>query len=107
LNNPLFDPWKKHKYSRTKSSTYLKDGRDFSITYGSGSCYGNLVIDTLKLAGLTVTNQTFGAATGIAEVFGYFPIDGILGLGWPAISEDNVTPPFQNLMPQLDAGKKD
>jgi len=104
LSNPLFDPWKKNKYDRSKSSTYYKDGRDFEIYYGSGSCYGNLVVDTLNLAGLTVLNQTFGAATGIAEVFGYFPIDGILGLGWPAISEDNVVPPFQNLMPQLDAG---
>jgi hypothetical protein len=69
-------------------------------------CYGTLVSDTLKLAGLTINNQTFGAATKIDEVFGYFPIDGILGLGWPAISKENVTPPFQNLMPQLDAGKK-
>jgi hypothetical protein len=104
LSNPLFAPWKKNKYNRTKSSTYAKDGRDFQITYGSGSCYGNLVIDTLHMGGLTVEKQTFGAATGIAQVFGYFPIDGILGLGWPALSEDDVTPPFQNLMPQLDKG---
>jgi hypothetical protein len=104
LSNPLFSPWKKHKYNRDKSSTYYKDGRDFEIYYGSGSCYGNLVVDTLQLAGLTVLNQTFGAATGIADVFGYFPIDGILGLGWPQISEDQVVPPFQNLLPQLDAG---
>jgi len=104
LDNPLFGPaWKKQKYARTKSSTYLPDGRDFEIYYGSGSCYGNLVVDTLKLAGFTVLNQTFGAATGIAQVFGYFPIDGILGLGWPAIAEDNVIPPIQNMKDQLDA----
>jgi len=104
LDNPLFGPvWNKQKYDRTKSSTYKKDGRTFEIYYGSGSCYGDLVIDTLDFAGLEVVGQTFGAAEGIAEVFGYFPIDGILGLGWPAISEDDVTPPFQNLIPQLDA----
>jgi len=104
LENPLFGPlWKKEKYDRTKSSTYYKDGRDFEIYYGSGSCYGNLVIDTLQLAGFTVINQTFGAASGIAEVFGYFPIDGILGLGWPALSEDNVPPPIQNMKDQLDS----
>jgi len=104
LDNPLFGPvWQKEKYARSKSSTYLPDGRDFEIYYGSGSCYGNLVIDTLKLAGFTVLNQTFGASTGIAEVFQYFPIDGILGLGWPALSEDDVTPPIQNMKPQLDS----
>jgi len=104
LDNPLFGPlYHKHKYQRSKSSTYKKDGRDFEIYYGSGSCFGNLVIDVLDFAGLEVTAQTFGAATGIAEVFGYFPIDGILGLGWPALSVDDVVPPFQNLIPQLDS----
>lgn len=51
------------------------------------------MIDTLVMGGLTVKSQTFGAATGIAEVFGYFPVDGILGLGWPEISENDVVPP--------------
>jgi len=96
-------PWKKQKYYRKKSSTFKNDGTYFEIYYGSGSCYGYQVIDTLNLGGLTVKGQTFGAAAGIAEVFGYFPVDGILGLGWPAISENDVVPPFQNLMPQLDS----
>jgi len=105
LDNPLLgDPWKKNKYDRTKSSTYKPDGRRFEIYYGSGSCYGDLVIDRLVLAGLEVPDQTFGAAEGIAQVFGYFPMDGILGLGWPALAEDAVTPPFQKLIPQLDKG---
>lgn len=87
----MFEPtYKKHKYARSKSSTYSKDGRDFEIFYGSGSCFGkrlytfwckphlgNLVIDVVDFGGLEVKQQTFGAATGIAEVFGYFPMDGI------------------------------
>lgn len=44
----------------------------------------------------------FGLAEGIADVFGYQPVDGILGLGWPAIAEDNVVPPIQNILSQLD-----
>jgi len=104
ISNPLFGPvWNKEKYSHDASSSYVEDGREFEIYYGSGSCYGNLAIDTLKLAGFTVAKQTFGAATGIAEVFQYFPIDGILGLGWPALSEDDVVPPIQNMKPQLDS----
>lgn len=102
LENALFGPlWKKEKYHRSESTTYAPNGQDFEIYYGSGSCYGNLVVDTLQLAGFTVKDQTFGAATGIAEVFGYFPIDGILGLGWPALSEDDVIPPIQNMKDQL------
>jgi len=34
--------------------------------------------------------------------FGYQPIDGIMGLGWPALAVDNVVPPMQNLLSQLD-----
>jgi len=95
-------PWNKQKYDRTKSKTFKDDGTYFEIYYGSGSCYGYQVIDTLDFGGLEVKGQTFGAAEGIAPVFGYFPVDGILGLGWPGISENDVTPPFQNLIPQLD-----
>ncbi|KAI6214514.1 hypothetical protein M3Y94_00277300 [Aphelenchoides besseyi] len=104
LYNPLFGPvWKKQKYDRTASSTFKKDGRQFEIYYGSGSCYGDLVQDVVSFGGLTVTNQTLGAAEGIAQVFGYFPIDGIFGLGWPALAEDDVVPPFFNVQWQLDS----
>jgi hypothetical protein len=105
LSNPLFDPWQKHKYDRKKSSSFVDDGTYFEIYYGSGSCNGYLVKDTLQLAGFTVKDVTFGAAGEIAEVFGYFPVDGILGLGWPAIAVDDVVPPFQVLRPQLDQGR--
>ena len=55
-----------------------------------------------QFAGLTVQKQKFGLATTIADVFGHQPIDGIMGLGWPALAEDNVVPPMQNLLDQLD-----
>ncbi|KAI6218209.1 hypothetical protein M3Y99_01722200 [Aphelenchoides fujianensis] len=35
--------------------------------------------------------------------FAYYPYDGVLGLGWPSIAHDQVTPAFQNMIPQLDA----
>lgn len=103
LDNPFFPPYTKHKYHRDQSSTFKEDGTFFQIFYGSGSCSGDLEIDTLHWAGFEVPEVTFGAASTIAEVFGYFPMDGILGLGWPQIAEDSVVPPFQKLMPQLDA----
>jgi len=54
------------------------------------------------MAGLSYATQTFGLASSIADVFGYQPIDGILGLGWPALAVDKVTPPMQNFLPKLD-----
>jgi Tfp pilus assembly protein PilV len=92
----------KHQYNSSASSTYVDQGTFFEIEYGSGSCYGNLATDVVSVAGLSVKQQTFGLAEGIADVFGYQPTDGILGLAWPSIAEDNVTPVMQNLLPQLD-----
>jgi hypothetical protein len=94
--------YKKKRFDSTKSSTYKNDGEVFSIQYGSGSCTGTLGIDVLGLAGLKYSTQKFGLASSIAEVFGYQPIDGIMGLAWPQLAVDGVTPPMQNLLSQLD-----
>jgi hypothetical protein len=92
----------KHRFDSTKSSTFKNLGTPFSIQYGSGSCDGSLAVDVLAFAGLSYATQTFGLASSIADVFGYQPIDGIMGLGWPALAVDNVVPPIQNLLPSLD-----
>jgi hypothetical protein len=94
--------WTKRRFNRMASSSYVEDGRDFSITYGSGSCRGKLGVDTLGFASMMITGQMFGYSTTIADVFGYQPHDGIMGLGWPDLAVDQVVPPVQNLLPQLD-----
>uniref|UniRef100_A0A914ZDS7 Peptidase A1 domain-containing protein n=1 Tax=Panagrolaimus superbus TaxID=310955 RepID=A0A914ZDS7_9BILA len=92
----------KHQFDASKSSTFQANDQFFSIQYGSGSCSGNLGSDTLNFGGIQVQNQTFGLAETIADVFGYQPIDGIFGLGWPNLAVDHVIPPLQNALPQLD-----
>lgn len=92
----------KNQYDSSKSSTWVKDGQRFSIQYGSGSCSGYLGDDTCSFGGLTIKDQKFGVSQTIAEVFGYQPVDGILGLGWPSLAVDKVVPPMQNLLDQLD-----
>jgi len=92
---------KKHQFDSTKSSTYKAETTKFSIQYGSGSCNGHLAKDTFDFGGLEVTQQEFGLAETIAEVFGYQPVDGICGLGWPALAVDNVEPPINNLLTAL------
>ncbi|KAI6232688.1 CRE-ASP-1 protein [Aphelenchoides fujianensis] len=85
-DNPFLGPrWNKQKYDSSKSSTYKKNGTFFDIEYGTGEVSGELSSDTLIVAGLTIQDQTFGRGTDVEEPFGYFPLDGILGLGWPGL----------------------
>ncbi|KAI6226272.1 Peptidase A1 domain-containing protein [Aphelenchoides fujianensis] len=120
-DNPFLGPrWQKQKYDSSKSSTYKKNGTYFDIRYGTGEVTGELSSDTLivsahcssstfnrrcclQVAGLTVADQVFGRGTAVDDPFGYYPLDGVLGLGWPALAEEHVTPPFQDVIKQLDA----
>jgi hypothetical protein len=92
----------KNHYDTSASSTYVPNGQAFSIQYGTGSCSGTLVQDTVCVTGpacvinspLRVPNVTFGEANQMADFFAQTPIDGILGLGFQSLAEDNVVPVF-------------
>ncbi|KAI1997353.1 aspartic proteinase precursor [Ophidiomyces ophidiicola] len=89
------------KYDSSASSSYKKNGTEFSIRYGSGSLSGFVSQDTLKIGDLTIKDQLFAEATsepGLAFAFGRF--DGILGLGYDSISVNKITPPFYNMVNQ-------
>ncbi|GMT10369.1 hypothetical protein PFISCL1PPCAC_1666, partial [Pristionchus fissidentatus] len=89
---------KKHKFVSSKSSTWSKNGKSWTITYGTGSAKGFLGVDTVRFgsdsSALTVPKCTFGQATSIAPFFKNDVIDGILGLAYQALAVDNVKPPF-------------
>lgn len=88
-------------YDPSASSTYVANGESFSIAYGSGSLSGYLVQDTVTVDGLAVTDQVFAAATSEpGYTFVDSPFDGILGMGFLSISQDNVVPPFYNMYSQ-------
>ena len=46
-------------YDRVESHTYVEDGRDFEIEYGSGTMTGTVSKDTLTLGGITIPNVSF------------------------------------------------
>lgn len=93
--------WFHKTYKSGRSSTYRSNGTDLEIRYGSGSMQGFLSVDNLSVAGMNIKNQTFGEATvlpGITFIMAKF--DGILGMGFETISQDNVKTPFLNMVEQ-------
>ncbi|KAG0003575.1 1,3-beta-glucanosyltransferase [Entomortierella chlamydospora] len=77
---------KKHtRFNTSQSSTYKKDGRSWSISYGDGSsASGTLGSDIVSVGGISV-RQTIGLATKESSQFGSSPEDGLFGLGFASI----------------------
>merc|ERR1711970_1024285 len=98
---------KRHnKYDSTKSSSYVKNGTDFAIRYGSGSLSGFVSQDLVTVGTATSKDQLFAEALkepGMAFVMAKF--DGIMGMGWPKISVNGITPVFQSLFAQGELEK--
>ena len=94
----------KNKYDAKASDTFVEDGSEFNIQYGSGAVSGVFADDTVVLADdIAVVHQKFAtihdaAGMGIGYAFGYF--DGILGLGFDSISVGGVETVFHNAMDQ-------
>lgn len=96
------------KYDSSRSSTAVANGSAFEIQYGSGSMTGFVSQDTFSIGDLTVPKLLFAEATqepGMAFAFGKF--DGILGLAYPSIAVNHITPPFVQMVEQglLDEAK--
>lgn len=91
-----------HKRFRSDdSSSFVKNGTEFAIRYGTGSVEGFIGQDSMNLGGLKIEKQNFGQTTkepGLTFAMARF--DGIMGLGYDTISVQGVVPPFYNLISQ-------
>ncbi|OJT11687.1 Aspartic protease [Trametes pubescens] len=91
----------KKKYTAASSSTGVKKSGTFSIEYGDGSTVsGPIYTDTVAVAGITAKTQYFSPVTTLSSSFADDPIDGILGLAYPAISNLNESPFFNTAFSQ-------
>jgi cathepsin D len=94
------------KYDSQSSSSYVPDGQEFAIQYGSGSLSGFTSYDTVEVAGVWVKDQPFAEAVeepGVTFVAAKF--DGILGLGYPTIAVNHMLPPINNMIAQAELNK--
>ncbi|NXQ82682.1 CATE protein, partial [Nyctibius grandis] len=89
------------KFQPSQSSTYQAIGTPFSIQYGTGSLTGVIGSDQVVVEGLTVSNQQFAESVSEpGKAFLDAGFDGILGLAYPSLAVDGVTPVFDNMMAQ-------
>ncbi|XP_031240588.1 pepsin A-5 [Mastomys coucha] len=88
-----------HKtFNPLQSSTFLVSGRPVNVAYGSGEMSGFLAYDTVRIGDLTVVAQAFGLSLEEPGSFmEYAVFDGILGLGYPDLGFQGITPVFDNL----------
>ncbi|KAK6974365.1 acid protease [Favolaschia claudopus] len=85
----------KSKYKASSSSTSSKKSGTFTIEYGDGSTVsGPVYTDSVNVAGISVSGQYFSPVTTLSSSFSDDPIDGILGLAFPAISNLGKNPFF-------------
>ncbi|CAN8104254.1 unnamed protein product [Discula destructiva] len=75
----------------------LSLGTNTSIEYGSGSTQGANWIDDVTVAGLTSANQTLFAVTS-AVGFEELDAQGIIGMAFSTIAQDNGTTFFESLI---------
>jgi len=88
-------------YDHSKSSSFVQNGTVFKIQYGSGPVSGVFSADTVTIGDLKLSDYTFAevddtSGLGLGYRFGKF--DGILGLGWDAISVGHVPTPMSALV---------
>ncbi|PIO77631.1 eukaryotic aspartyl protease [Teladorsagia circumcincta] len=72
---------------------------DSTCSEGQSSTCGTYC-EQLFNSTLCADNQIFGQVTQMAEAFDKQPEDGMIGLGWPALAYQAITPPMFNLLNQ-------
>lgn len=99
--SPLYTACFTHnRYDASKSRTHIENGTGFSIQYASGNVRGFLSEDVVVVGGIPVV-QVFAEATALPAIpFIFAKFDGVLGMGYPNVAIDGITPVFDRIMSQ-------
>ncbi|XP_068143641.1 lysosomal aspartic protease-like [Drosophila tropicalis] len=90
-----------NKYNSSASSTYVANGQNVSIQYGTGSMAGYLSTDTVRVDNIPIESQSFlEAISEPGTTFVNAPFAGIWGLAFKSIAQGGVTPPLDNMISQ-------
>lgn len=83
--------WTHKTFDKSKSSSYVKDGQTFDITYGSGSVKGTVGKDVATIGGDIKAEMSFGEITSVSGAsFLASQMSGIIGLAYDTISVDKL-----------------
>lgn len=86
------------RFDPEQSSTFWDTGQAFSIEYGTGSASGTFAVDAVEVGGARVDQQQFGLANKTANII--LPssdptaANGILGIGYPALTSTGAATPY-------------
>merc|ERR1719215_1449804 len=101
----FFTCYRHPRYDESKSQSYEKDGRKYSVQYGSGPVEGVFSKDTVTVGNIDVKGQLFAEVSKVSFgplniAFAAGKFDGLLGLGFKSISQYNIPTPFEAMIDQ-------
>ncbi|THV07632.1 acid protease [Dendrothele bispora CBS 962.96] len=86
-NSSICASKRKYEASLSPTSMQIQGEGAFEIVYGDKSTVsGPIYRDTVNIGGIEVQNQYFSPVTNLSRQFDGDPIDGIIGLAFPSIS---------------------
>ncbi|KIW62330.1 hypothetical protein PV04_10511 [Phialophora macrospora] len=88
------------RYNATLSSTFEKNGSQFSTEYGTGGVSGHVSRDTLWVGDVQIKRQLFAEATYEDSLIASGSFDGIFGLGHDAVAINGIKPPLYRMLDQ-------
>eukprot|EP00746_Dinoflagellata_sp_MGD_P064816 gnl/MRDRNA2_/MRDRNA2_27029_c0_seq2.p1 gnl/MRDRNA2_/MRDRNA2_27029_c0~~gnl/MRDRNA2_/MRDRNA2_27029_c0_seq2.p1 ORF type:complete len:348 (-),score=44.21 gnl/MRDRNA2_/MRDRNA2_27029_c0_seq2:574-1617(-) len=92
---------KRRRYDPDSSSTFSEGAFDLHVTFGTGQLQGQQGIDDVEMGGFRVKQQTFALIEQEqGSIFDQLDFEGILGLAFPSMSANGVTPFFDQVMKQ-------
>ncbi|KAF9963161.1 1,3-beta-glucanosyltransferase [Mortierella alpina] len=96
------------RFDPSLSSTAMELKTAWKIAYGDGSTVsGHLAVDRLEFSEITIENQLFGMADRESSSFLEDVVDGVFGLGFPALSALKMEEAEEKEMKGLPAAEGD